>query len=67
MAKRNNQGAYIDAHNDNRGTSHISIYDRDPSKGTHDSIHINIRNDGTGTIVEKDSKGKTITNIDIKK
>lgn len=67
MAKKNKQGIYIDAHSDNRGTSHISIYDRDPSKGEHDSIYINIRNDWTGTIVEKDSNGKTSTDIDLKK
>ena len=67
MSKENNQGVFIDAHNDNRGTSHVDIYNSDPSKGAHDSIHINIKNDGTGTIVEKDSNGKTVTYIDLKK
>lgn len=67
MAKENNKGIYFDAHNDRNGTSHIDIYSNDPRKDSHDSIHINIKNDGTGTIVEKDSNGKTITNIDLKK
>ena len=26
MATSNNQGVYIEAHNDNHGTSHINIY-----------------------------------------
>lgn len=67
MATQNNTGVYIDAHNDKNGTSHIDIYDRDP-KGSHDSMHINIKNDGKGTIVEKSANGgKTTTNIDLHK
>ena len=41
MATSNNQGVYIEAHNDNHGTSHINIYDRDPASGPHESIHVN--------------------------
>lgn len=67
MAKENNKGVYIDAHNDKRGTSHIDFYDGDP-KGAHESIHINIGDDGKGRIVEKDSNGsKTTTYIDLDK
>ena len=67
MAKQNNAGVYIDAHNDKKGTSHVDFYDKDP-KGPHDSIHINIKNDGKGTIVETDANGnKTTTNIDLRK
>lgn len=68
MANPNNKGVYIDAHNDKRGTSHISFYDKDPCKGSHESIHINISNDGTGTIVESNGNGsKIITHININK
>ena len=68
MAKENNQGVFVDAHNDKRGTSQIDFYGSDPSKGPHDSFHINIGNDGKGTIVEKDAYGnKTTTHIDLKK
>lgn len=68
MATSNNKGVYIDAHNDNRGTSHVSFYDRDPKSGSHESIHINIRSDGTGTIVESNGSGsKATTHIDLNK
>ncbi len=68
MATKNNQGVYIEGHNDNRGTAHVSFYDRDPSSGPHESIHINIRNDGTGTIVESNGSGdKTVTQINLNK
>lgn len=67
MAKENNQGVFINAHNDKHGTSHIDFYGSDPSKGSHESIHINIKSDGTGSIIEKDSRGKTTTYIDLKK
>lgn len=68
MATSNNKGVYIDAHNDKHGTSHVSFYDRDPSSGSHESIHINIRSDGTGTIVESNGSGsKTTTHINLNK
>ena len=68
MAVPNNKGVYIAAHNDKRGTSHVNFYDREPGDGPHESIHINIRSDGSGTIVESDGKGnKTITAIDLNK
>lgn len=68
MATSNNQGVYIEAHNDNHETSHINIYDRDPASGPHESIHVNIRSDGSGTIVESDGSGnKTSTNINLNK
>lgn len=68
MATSNKKGVYIEAHNDKRGTSHVSFYDRDPSKGPHESIHINIRSDGTGTIIESGGSGKKPpTYIDLKK
>lgn len=68
MAEENKNGVYIDAHNDKHGTSHVSFYGSDPSNGPHESIHVNIRSDGTGTIVESDgSGGKTTTYIDLNK
>lgn len=68
MATPNNKGVYIDAHNDKRGTSHVSFYDRDPRSGSHESIHININSNGTGTIVESSGTGsKTVTKINLKK
>lgn len=67
-ATENKAGVFIEAHNDKHGTSHVNIYDRDPSKGPHESIHINIRSDGTGTIIESSASGKkTPTNIDLNK
>lgn len=66
MAKENNSGVFIDAHNDKRGTSHVDFYGNDPKDESHDpSIHIKIRNDKTGEIVEKDNGVKTITKIDL--
>ncbi len=68
MAAQNSKGVYVEAHNDNRGTSHINFYDRDPKSGPHESIHINIRDDGKGTIVESDGSGnKTTAHIDLNK
>lgn len=68
MAKENSKGVFIEGHNDPHGTSHINFYDRDPSKKGHESIHINIKADSSGTIVEKDSSGnKTITFINLNK
>lgn len=61
MATANNKGVYIEAHNDKHGTSHISFYDKDPKSGPHVSYHINIRRDGTGTIIESDGSGSKIT------
>lgn len=67
-AFENSKGVFIEAHNDKRGTSHVNFYDRDPSKGPHETIHINIRSNGTGTIVESNgSGGKTTTYINLKK
>ena len=68
MATPNNKGIYIDAHNNEYGTSHVSFYDRDPSSGPHVTTHINIKSDGTGTIVESNAAGKkTITPINLNK
>ena len=68
MAAQNSKGVYVEAHNDNRGTSHINFYDRDPQSGPHESIHIKIRDDGKGTIVESDGSGnKTTAHIDLNK
>lgn len=67
MATENKKGVFIEAHNDKRGTSHVSFYDKDPSKEPHETIHVNIRSDGTGTIVEKNGDSKTVTPINLKK
>lgn len=68
MATENKKGMFIEGHNDKRGTSHVSFYDRDPKERPHESIHINIQSDGTGTIVESDGVGgKTTTHIDLNK
>lgn len=67
MATKNSKGMYIEGHNDKHGTSHMNFYDNDPSKGPHQSFHINIKSDGTGTIVEKNSGTKTVTPINLKK
>lgn len=67
MATANKKGVYIEAHNDRRGTSHVNVYDRDPSQGPHGSIHVNIHSDGTGTIVEKNGGVRTVTKIDLNK
>lgn len=67
MAYKNEKGLYIEGHNDSHGTSHMNFYGGDPRE-PHESIHLNIKEDGTGTIVEKDRDGnKTITHIDLKK
>lgn len=67
MTYKNEKDMYIEAHNDSRGTSHMNFYDGDPRE-PHESIHINIKEDGTGTIVEKDRDGnKETTHIDLKK
>jgi len=67
MATANKKGVFIEAHNDKRGTSHVNFYDRNPGAGPHESIHINIHSDGTGTIVEKNGGTKTVTPINLKK
>lgn len=36
MAAQNSKDVYVEAHNDNRGTSHINFYDRDPKSGPHE-------------------------------
>lgn len=60
MAYKNDKGVYLDAHNDKRKTSHIDVYSSDPSRN-HSSIHINIKPDGTGSVVEKDESGNKET------
>lgn len=61
---KNEKGIYIKVATDKRGTDHIDIYDRDPSKKIKETIHIkNDSKTGKGTIVEKDVNGtKTTTN-----
>lgn len=66
-ATENKAGVFIEAHNDKYGTSHVNIYDKDPSKGPHGSIHVNINSDGSGSIVEKNGGTKTVTPINLKK
>lgn len=66
-ATENKAGVFIEAHNNKYGTSHVNIYDKDPSKGPHESVHVNIRRDGTGTIIEKSGCSKTTTNINLNK
>ena len=52
-AKKTEGGTYIRVDTDKRGKDHIDIYDQDP-KGPHDeSIHITIKEDGSGTIATK--------------
>ena len=52
-AKKTEGGTYIRVDTDKRGKDHIDIYDQDP-KGPHDeSIHITIKEDGSGTITTK--------------
>jgi hypothetical protein len=48
----NDHDVHFDAHDDKRGTTHIDIYSGDP-KEEHDSIHLNIKDDGTARITEK--------------
>ena len=52
-AKKTEGGTYIRVDTDKRGKDHIDIFDQDP-KGPHDeSIHITIKEDGSGTITTK--------------
>lgn len=52
-AKKTEGGTYIRVDTDKRGKDHIDIYDQDP-KGPHEeSIHITIKEDGSGTITTK--------------
>ena len=52
-AKKTEGGTYIRVDTDKRGKDHIDIYDQDP-KGPHDeSIHITIKEDGSGKITTK--------------
>ena len=67
MATQNNEGVYIDAHNDKNGTSHIDFYGSNPQEKHDESIHINIKDDGTGSIVEKYGDEKITTYIDLNK
>ena len=56
--------ASIRVHDDKRGKTHIDAYSNDP-KSPHDTIHINIPNNGSGgaIIVEKFGGEKTISAI----
>ena len=66
MYYENEEGVNISARDDKRGTFHFDAYSNDP-KEDHDSIHISIREDGTGRITEKfDGKTET-TEIDLNK
>ncbi len=61
--------AIIRVHDDKNGKTHIDAYSNDPRE-PHDTIHINIPNDGTGTaiIIEKfDGKKNKPTEIKIGK
>lgn len=60
MAYKNDEGVYLDAHNDKNGTSHVDIYSSNPRE-PHSSIHVNIKSDGTGSVVEKDESGNKET------
>ena len=52
-AKKTEGGTYIRVDTDKRGKDHIDVYDQDP-KGPHEeSIHITIKEDGSGTITTK--------------
>lgn len=66
-ATPNNAGVYIEIHDDKNGTSHVNFYGSDPKAGPHESIHLNIRSDGTGSIVESSNGDKTTTYIDLNK
>lgn len=58
--------AIIKVHDDKNGKTHIDVYSSDP-KGPHDSIHINIPNNGTGaaTVVEKFGGEKSSADIKV--
>ena len=52
-AKETEGGTFIKVDTDKRGKDHIDVYDQDP-KGPHEeSIHITIKEDGSGTITTK--------------
>lgn len=64
-AKKTDGGTYIKVDTGKRGKDHIDVYDKDP-KGPHDeSIHITIKEDGSGTITTK-SGDKPRETIDTK-
>ena len=46
---------------DKRGKVHIDIYDKVPTDPSHTSVHINIKKDGKGNIVDTTKGGKEIT------
>lgn len=54
----------IEVHDDKNGKTHISVYS-DDSRRSHDSIHINVPNNGTGsaTIIEKFGGEKSTATI----
>lgn len=60
--------AIIRVHDDKNGKTHIDVYSNDP-KDPHDSIHINIPNNGTGgaTVVEKFDGEKSTATIKVGK
>lgn len=49
----NEAGVRFRLHTDNNGKLHIDIYDVNPREKEHESIHINVDENGKGTIVEK--------------
>lgn len=58
----NDYGVIIEVHDDKKGKSHINIYDKNPKEKDHKSTHINLdTKTGSGTIIQKDEDGKTIT------
>ena len=67
MAKENEKGVFMDANTSKDGTMHMNFYGSDPKQPHDETIHINIKPDGTGTIVEKSNGTKTVTNIDLNK
>lgn len=61
----NDAGIRFKFRTDKRGKLHVDIYDVNPREDEHESIHINVAEDGNGTIVEADKKTgkKSITYI----
>ena len=60
--------AIIRVHDDKNGKTHIDVYSNDP-RDSHDTIHINIPNNGTGeaTVVEKIGGEKSTATIKVGK
>ena len=52
-AKKTEGGTYIRVDTDKRGKDHIDTYDQDPTWPHDESIHITIKEDGSGTITTK--------------